>query len=110
MAMRESRVRVKRPPSKLRRRWWLVPAGIVIALIAWTVTGPEWSRPRTGKTSDTGPLPGYVTAFSAVQQEYQRFYGKPLHDDSVRAKFQAAGGYMAGRNYGAAVQTLDDLT
>jgi hypothetical protein len=108
MNSREQRVRNKRPVSRIRRFWWfpLVLAGV--AFIAWTVTGPEWSRPRTGNTTDMRPLPGYIMAFGTVKQEYQRYNGKPLNDDALRVQFETATQYMAKHDYGSAAQLLEE--
>ena len=79
-------------------------------LLAWTVTGPEWSRPRTGKTTDMAPLPGYVLSYATVSQEYQRFTGKALKDDALAAQFAAATQHMSKHDYGSAAQMLEEIS
>src|SRR3954454_10089018 len=107
MMARDSRSRSsvkKQPVSKVRRYWWLAPVAAALALLGATITGPEWSRPRTGKASDMGPLPGYVMNYATVTQEYLRFNGKPLKDDVLAAQFNQAAQHMSKRDYGSAAQ------
>jgi hypothetical protein len=110
MMQRERRVRSKRTTSKVRRYWWLAPVLVIVALILWVATGPEWSRPRSGKTSDLSLPPGYVTSFSTVSQEYQRFYGKPLQDRELNPRFDNATRFMTQHNYIQAAQVLEDIS
>src|SRR5712692_8113880 len=113
MSPRQARIRTsvktKHPVSRLRRYWWLLPVLAGVALLGWTVTGPEWSRPRNGKTSDMAPLPGYVMSYATVTQEYLRFHGKPLKDDALAAQFLQATQDMGKRDYGAAAQLLEEI-
>src|SRR5258708_566137 len=107
MSASAHRVKSKRSASsksKLRRYWWLVPVGAVVAFLAWTVTAPDWSRPRTGKVSDMGPLQGYVMSFATVSEEYKKFNGKPLTDKAMSAQFDQATQHMAKHDYGIAAQ------
>ena len=73
MPARHIRVKTKREVSKVRQYWWLAPVLMGVAFIGWVATGPEWSRPRTGATTDLRLPPGFVTAFATVATEYQRF-------------------------------------
>jgi len=109
MMARELRVRNKRPVSKVRRYWWLAPVLLVVAFIAWLATGPEWSRPRTGKTTDLRLPPGYVTAFATVSQEYQRFYGKPLQSTELAGQFDRSTRLMKEHDYGQAAEMLEAI-
>src|SRR5882724_556467 len=112
MMARDSRSRSslkKQPASKIRKYWWLVPVTAALGLLAWTVTGPEWSRPRTGNASDMKPLPGYVMSYATVTQEYLRFNGKPLNDEALAAQFNQAAQLMAKRDYGSAAQLLEEV-
>jgi tetratricopeptide (TPR) repeat protein len=93
----------------MRKYWWLALVLAGVALLAWTVTGPEWSRPRTGKASDMAPLPGYIMNFETVTQEYLRYNGKPLKDDAMAAQFNLAAQDMAKRDYGSAADLLEGI-
>jgi hypothetical protein len=88
----------------------MAPVAALLALLAWTVTGPEWSRPRTGKTTDMAPLPGYVLSYATVSQEYLRFTGKALKDDALAAQFAAATQHMSKHDYGSAAQMLEEIS
>ena len=109
MQARELRVKHKRPVSKLRRYWWLAPVLMGVAFIFWLATGPEWSRPRTGATTDLRLPPGYVTAFPTVAKEYQRFYGKPLANQQLAGQFDQSTRDMREHAYGQAAEKLEAI-
>ena len=107
MMPREHRVRNKRPVSKLRLYWWLAPVLVLVALIFWVATGPEWSRPRSGNPTTLRLPPGYVTAYTAVAQEYRKFHGKPLQDKELPGQFDLATRHMTEHDYGQAAEMLE---
>src|SRR5215831_9166828 len=108
MMAREARVRSKRPASRVRRYWWLPPVLAGVLFLVWLMTGPEWSRPRSGKTTGMRPLPGYVLSFTTVTEEYRRFYGKALKDTAVAAQFAQATQMMSRRDYGGSAWSLQE--
>jgi hypothetical protein len=101
--------RSKRPVSNVRRYWWLAPVLVLVAFVLWLATGPEWSRPRTGKTTDLTLPPGYVTSFATVVEEYHRFYGKPLQDKELSGRFESGTRYMTQHDYVQAAQVLEEV-
>jgi hypothetical protein len=104
-----ARARRKRPVSKVRLYWWLGPLALGVILLVWVMTGPEWSRPRTGKTALPDPLTGYVTNFATVAEEYRKFHGRTLAGDSVRTQFEQATGRMSREDYREAAQLLEEV-
>ena len=109
MMAREARVRSKRPASRVRRYWWLPPVLAGVLFLTWLMTGPEWSRPRSGKTTAMGPLPGYVLSFATVAEEYRRFYGKELKDPAIAAQFAQATQLMNRHDYGSSASSLEEV-
>jgi hypothetical protein len=93
----------------VRRYWWLAPVLLAVSFILWLATGPEWSQPRTGRTSDLALPPGYVGAFQTVQQEFLRFNGHALDSKDLAADFDAATQSMKQHDYSGAAQSLEDV-
>jgi hypothetical protein len=73
------------------------------------MTGPEWSRPRAGKTSDMRPLPGYVSNFATVAEEYRRFHAKDLKDPGLAVQFAQATELMTKHDYGGAAWLMQEV-
>jgi hypothetical protein len=99
----------KRPVSKVRLYWWLLPVLIFLALLGWIATGPQWSGPRAGKTTEMKALPGYISDFATVMQEYRRFYGKPLEKPELAKQFEAATQVMTKHDYLTAAGMLEEV-
>jgi hypothetical protein len=93
----------------VRRYWWLAPVLMVVGFIVWVATGPEWSRPRTGKTTDHSLPPGYVSSFQTVQQEFQRFNGRALPNNDLAGQFDAATQFMKQHDYNGAALSLEEV-
>ena len=50
-----------------------------------------------------------MTAFATVAGEYRHLYGRPLKDDSLKAKFDEAASHMSRQDYGSAARLLEQI-
>lgn len=97
----------RRSLPKWQRYWWILPVAVVVGCVGWLATGPEWSRPRSGKPTQQKLPPGYVTAFAKVTEEYQRFHAKPLTDPTAAGQFDEATEHMLHHEYAATAELLE---
>ena len=108
MTRRTSRKHRQSVP-RWQRYWWLLPVVVLVAVVGWLATGPEWTRPRSGKPTPQKLPPGYVTAFSRVTEEYQRFHAKSLTDREAAMQFDKATEHMLHHEYAASAELLEAI-
>ncbi len=95
--------------SPIQKYWWLAPLLIGVGIIGWIATGPRWSRAKINLTPNRKPITGYLGGLNALEQEYARYYGKPLTSVEVRHDFELAGKRVAAKDYTSAVGLLEHV-
>ncbi|MGD0499033.1 MAG: hypothetical protein ABSC23_11415 [Bryobacteraceae bacterium] len=96
------RIRVKKRRHRYKAFRWLLAAPVIVLGVAlWMLTHPRSGPPL---------LPGYIADPVMLNQEYMRFYSKPLTDEDVKQQFQKAAALTAIGDYRGAVASLEAAT
>jgi hypothetical protein len=93
----------RRRKPLLLRYWW------IFLLLVAAAGGVLWLKDSPSSGRRAGPLPGYDTDVSSLDQEYARFQGQPLKDAQVRAQFQQAAGLSSQGDYRGALLLLEEV-
>src|SRR5437868_145939 len=86
----------------------LVLAAVAIGGVLWGA-GTLLQIRRVGEPQ-AARLTGYVGSPANLQQEYQRYYGKPLADTGAISRFEQAGRLASDRDYPGALAALESIS
>jgi hypothetical protein len=87
-------------PGSRRYIWWIL-AGIGLGIC---LAAAYYMRPRPLVIQ---PLPGYLTDYHLLIDEYRRYYNAPLRNDSTQRDFASATTFMGEHEYQRAVSHLE---
>ena len=90
-------MRVHRRRPWLVRYWWLPPTIVAVAAVA-LLAAHFFSGGRA-----VHPLAGYIGQVATVEDEYLRYYGKPLLDRDLEKQFAEAGQLAQKGEYNGAL-------
>jgi hypothetical protein len=103
------RKKKKKKRSPIKRYWWVAPVLAGAGFIAYVASGPEWSRPHLAAPKEH-LIEGYVYETTQFNDEYLRFYGKPLNNQDVEHNFELAAKKVRARDFENAVGFLEQVS
>ena len=80
-----------------------------MSLLAVSVAFGAWLAVRPRRPAGPQPLSGYIARVDALDQEYARFYGRPLKDAELRSQFRRAAERMLAKDYPTAASLLETV-
>src|SRR4051794_4176209 len=102
--IRIRKLKTRRQRPFVLRFWWV---GLVAIAVPFGVLLVKSRLPQPRRVQD---VPGYIASVETLEQEYQKFQGKPLKDNEIRKQFQRAAELASTGEYNGAVLILEPLS